>query len=738
MATDKAIESKFGYLKKELKNAKTQLTFSIIVLFIVSMWYSHNTIKVHKDYQSSLMSSVSQQVVNEYQNHIAHRRQQIDRFQWRHQTELLDLYRQGALTEREDYLFLLKELRNEISGVRLFSIFDKQGVGVFRKITGDFLDDCQQEIDSTINNNGQEAMFLHKDSSSVHYDILQSLIGAQDLLYLFVAFEPTALKSILERYRLPQQELFLLRNDRHVEIELKESSNSTFSNVVMSEAEFSNFSSLVKIPKTRWSVGVRLSDNYANELFWSNYQWSFIVWAVVSLVLFLSYISQKKKSVGQMTALKQLEFSKSHDTLTGLMTRDVFSQYFNNKRSSISENQGVAFVIDIDKFQVFNNSLGFTKGDSVLRMLAEEIRKVIPIGAKISRISNDQFAVLDSNMNHTKAQDYAHFLKSHIENLDLSNIEESLSLTSCIGVVKINAEVVDSEHLMSSLLLTLKLAKNKGRNQVLLYQSDDPELVQHAQEMEIYHAIQRALNEDSFQLYRQEIRSNLSNCENSVYEVLLRMFDSMGNIVSPALFIPIAEQHSLAAELDKWVIARAFKNMAISKTKDHYCINLSGQTLADPSMVGYVKQKIEQFGVLPQQVTFEITETFAITHLESAIYFIGEITKYGCQFALDDFGSGLSSFSYLQKLPVQKLKIDGVFIKNITKNSRNQAFVSTMVTLAKSMEMETVAEFVETEEEFTMLKELNLDFCQGYFFHKPDRWIVNEMLELASNNHLQQ
>lgn len=734
MATEKSLTSKVSYLKKEIKSAKTQLVSSVVVLFIVSIWYSYNTISVHQDYQKSLMDSVVQQVTTEYQNHIINRRQQIDRFQWRHQTELLDLYRQGELTERDDYLTLLKELRNDIPDVRLFSIFDKQGLGVFHKITGEFLDDCQQEIDSTITKQGQEELFLHKDSSSVHYDILQPLLGAQDLLYLFVAFEPTSLKSILERYRLPQQELFLLRDDRQVEIELRQGGSSTFSNAVMKDTEFNNFSSLQKIPKTRWSVGIRLSERYANDLFWSNYSWSFMVWSIVSLLLFLSFMSQKKKSVGQMSALRQLEFSQSHDNLTGLMTRDVFSHYFNLHRSSIVDEKGVVFFIDIDKFQVFNNSLGFSKGDAVLRLLAEGIKQVVPKGAKVSRISNDQFVILDSNLEHESALEYGEFLRSLVEELDLSSIDESLSLTSCVGVVKVNKDVVDSEHLMSSLLLTTKLAKSKGRNQVLLYQSDDPELAQHAQEMEIYHGIQRALNEGSFQLYRQEIRSNFNNDEVSVYEVLLRMFDSMGNMVSPALFIPIAEQHSLAAELDKWVIAMSLQNMALSKTKDHYCINLSGQTLADQSMVGYVKQKMEQFGISPEQITFEITETFAITHLESAIYFIGEIRKYGCKFALDDFGSGLSSFSYLQKLPVQKLKIDGVFIKDITKNPRNQVFVSTMVTLAKSMEMETVAEFVETEEEFTMLNELNIDFCQGYFFHKPARWVVSESVEVDINS----
>ena len=722
MVTDNNLSSRVSYVKKELKSAKTQLFFSIAILLLLSLWNSHNTIKVHQDYQSSLMDSVTQQVINEYQNHLIQLRQEIDKFQWRNQAELMDLYRQGDLTERDDYLSLLKTFRNELDNVRLFSIIDQQGQGVFKNITGDFLADCKEEIYSTIQNDGQEQLFLHRSGSSVHYDLLQPLMGAQDLLYIFVAFEPTVFKEILEKYRLPQQELFLLRQDRKVEIELNERGSSQFSDEQLSETQLTEFSYLKEIPKTRWNVAIRLSDDYASNLVWNNYLWSLLIWFTFSTLLLFSYFSQKQKSFGQLKAIRQLEFSKSHDNLTGLMTRQVFVDYFERVKSSIKSEQGVAFVIDLDKFQLFNNSVGFTKGDSTLRMIADFIKNIIPDEAKFSRISNDQFAILYPTLAHRDALDYANVLRSSVETLDISDIAKNFSLTSCIAVVQLNDDIADGEHLMSSLLLTIKSAKSKGRNQVLLYQSDDPELVQHASEMEIYRQVQKALKGRGFELYRQEIRRNKDTVSNKVYEVLIRLKGADGNIISPAIFIPIAEQNSIANELDKWVIEKTLINIAVSQSKDHYCINLSGQTLADVGMIDFVKQKVNQYGVAPELVTFEITETFAITHLESAIGFINEITQLGCRFALDDFGSGLSSFSYLQKLPVQKLKIDGVFIKNITENPRNQAFVSTMVTLAKSMDMETVAEFVETLEESKMLVELGLDYCQGYYFHKPEPW----------------
>ena len=162
--------------------------------------------------------------------------------------------------------------------------------------------------------------------------------------------------------------------------------------------------------------------------------------------------------------------------------------------------------------------------------------------------------------------------------------------------------------------------------------------------------------------------------------------------------------------------------MREENSKDHYCINLSGLSLADESMTQFVKSTLDSYNIDPKQITLEITETYAITHLKTATTFINELTRLGCNFALDDFGSGLSSFSYLQKLPVSKLKIDGVFIKDIANSPRNQTFVKTMVALAQSMEMETVAEFVETEEESKILVELGIDYCQGYYFHKPEPW----------------
>jgi len=713
------------FMKKELKGSKVQLFIAIVLMFIVTFWHSYSTINVHQEYQNSLMDSISNRIIDDVEHHFLQLRLEINEFQWRHQALFLELQRQGNDANKNDYMELLKLLRSEIKGVRLFSFVDSTGKGLFEHITGDFSPDCKEEIDSIITQDSQENLFFHRTASSVHYDILEPLIGAKESMYLFVAFNPKHFEMLLKRHRLPQQDLFLLRKDTIGKVELAVSGDedSSFDNIVMSESEVNEFSFFKAIPRTRWNIAIRLQDQYNEKLINENYLRSFLIWALISLILIVGYISKRRRSINQFEVLQQLKFVESHDTLTGLMNRDSVVSYYQKIKDNIEEGRGVAMMIDLDKFQMFNNSIGFSKGDLCLCMISDSLQKCLPKSAKFARISNDQFVVLIPDLEHGYAGQMAELLRKKVQELDFSSIAVDISMTCCVGIVVLNSDFVDGEHVMSSLVLSIQLAKYKGTNNIQHYQSDNPELLRHAEEMNIFKTVKCALSENKFMLYRQELRKASIESSQKVYEVLLRLVDKAGNMISPAVFISVAEQHSLAVELDKWVITRTLRQMSIEQSGDHYCINLSGQTLAENSMVDFVRDKIKEFDIATDLITFEITETFAITHLASAIHFISEITSLGCRFALDDFGSGLSSFSYLQQLPVQKLKIDGIFVKDITNNPRNQAFVSTMVSLAQSMDMETVAEFVETENEYEMLSTLGLDYFQGYYFHKPEPWV---------------
>lgn len=714
------------FIKKELKGSKTRVLIAMVSIFLVTFWHSYSTIKVHQEYQRSLMDSVSNRVIDEVEHHFLQLRLEIKEFQWRHQAKLIALHHQGHDANKSDYMEILKLLRSEIEGVRLFSIVDGNGKALFEHITGDFSPDCKEEVNSTIAHNSQENLFFHRTVSSIHFDLLEPLIASEESMFLFVAFNPNHFQAVLKRHRLPQQDLFLLRKDAigKVELSVSGSDEASFDDIVMIESEVNQFSYLKEIPRTRWNVAIRLQEQYNRKLINDNYLRSLLIWGFISIILLGSYISKRSRSMRQFEVLKQLEFVESHDSLTGLMNRTTVVSLYEEIRTEIKPGQGVALMLDLDKFQMINNTVGFTKGDRCLRILTEALQNQLPEKAKFARISNDQFVVLMPQLEHERACKTAKQLKNSVQALDFSAISPDISMTCCLGVVELHPDFVDGEHVMSSLVLSIRLAKLKGANNIQLYQSDDPELLRHAQEMNILKLIRNSLSDNKFMLYRQALKVANNKVEENVYEILLRMKDDEGNIISPALFIPIAEQHSLAVELDQWVITQTLYQMSIEQSGDHYCINLSGQTLADSSMVAFVIEKVKEFDICPELLTFEITETFAITHLKSAIYFITEITAMGCKFALDDFGSGLSSFSYLQQLPVQKLKIDGVFVRDITNNPRNQAFVSTMVSLAQSMDMETVAEFVETEADYEMLKTLGLDYFQGYYFHKPTLWSI--------------
>lgn len=699
------------------------------ILLLVFVWHSYLTVKVHKEYQASLMESVSSQVVREYQSHIEGLRQQLRNFMWIYQHELNDLVEQKQNSTTNKYLDLLEQLRVDINDVRLFSVIDEEGQGVFKHITGDFLDDCKEEIRSTLEYKSQEQLFLHRSASSIHYDLLEPIDDTDK--FLFVAFNPTKLIELLSDYRLPQQELYLLRMDSVGKVELssvKEVQDQVVSNITMTESEIAAFSVVKPIPSTRWQVAVKLDEEYLSGLIWDTYLRSLLIWLGIAAILFVSYVSKRQRLISQYKMMKQIQYNESHDSLTGLMNRASFVKRLDSSLSLLEEGEGGALLIDIDRFQVFNNALGFGKGDESLKLVTELFKELAPEGSALSRISNDQFALFTPVFEHEKVRQLGETIRKELASLDLGEVAPEFSLTCSVGAIELDNSFIDGDHVMNALMLTIKLAKEKGRNRVQLYQSEDPALIKHANEMEVFRAVRGALTESKFMIYRQKlIPSGLlseqgGDFSTETFEVLLRMTDRDGNMVSPGLFIPVAEEHCLAVELDKWVLNQTFKYMKEENSKDHYCINLSGLSLADESMTQFVKSTLDTHNIDPKQITLEITETYAITHLKTATTFISELTRLGCNFALDDFGSGLSSFSYLQKLPVNKLKIDGVFIKDIANSPRNQTFVKTMVALAQSMEMETVAEFVETEEEFKILVELGIDYCQGYYFHKPEPW----------------
>lgn len=722
--TDITQINKRAFLRQELSGYRRMVVFAGLLLVAMSIWQFVNTLWVHKTYQDSLMDTISDQVIDDYGKHLNHLRTQVDKFQIEHKEQLVALYRDAHFASREDYIELLTLLRSAIEDVRLFAIIDKNGDGILIHITGDFLPDCKHEIETTLLHGSQEQLFFHHSLSSVHYDLLQPFVVNSDNAHFFVGLNIDKFEELLKRYRLPQQELFLLRNDEQGKVEL--STNTEYqtqpsAHFILSEQDLATLNYVKPIPNTRWNVSIRLSGDYLDSLVTQSLINTLSLFFVVIGLLFFGYKFKKNQIIKHYDVLKKMAYAESYDELTGLPNRTVFVEILQNEMIGLEKQKGNLFYIDLDKFQTINNVVGYSKGERCLNIITNALSKHLSTEGHLARIGNDQFAVFEPNQGHGESLDHGEALRKLIKSIDFSDVDEAINITACVGVVELHNDWVDVHQAMSAVMLAADLAKSKGRDKCQLYQAEDPALTRHSQEMEILKHIRKAISDDSFVLYRQQIQS-ANGDDNEIFEVLLRLETDSGEIVSPSIFIRIAEQHHLVASIDKLVIQNTLERISLTQDKAHYCINLSGQTLATPNLIEFVSEQFKLHQVPPQQITFEITETYAITHLESAIKFITQVTHMGCQFALDDFGSGLSSFSYLQQLPVQKLKLDGTFIKNLNSEPKNRAFVQTMVALAKSMEMETVAEFVETEDEFSALKELGLDYFQGYHLHKPTPW----------------
>ena len=676
------------------------------------------------------MDSVTNSVLADYQERITNLRASIDTFQYQHDDEIAKLSKLGPLASEADYTALLGKLKKQIDDVRLFAIVDEHGHGVLKHITGDFLPDCKEEIHSTLTSGSQEHLFLHRSKTSIHFDLLEPLsFSEKQGWFFFVAFNTTVFESLLTKYQLPHQELFLLRKDNVGKIELSTTTTkdqSIVGKMTMSAEEVQQFNFLKDIPGTRWQLAIRLAPEYHSSIQFNSIFKALILWLFASGIIYVFYLIQKQRNIRHQAVKRKLAFNATHDALTGLMNRSAFEKALarqtDKAAQQASQEHGVVMLIDIDQFQLINNSFGYAQGDSFLNHLSNQLQAFLPDNIAISRLGNDEFSVLLPELAFNDANSLAEALRLFIEKIEYGSGASSISVTASIGVLNIDGKQNSSEQVLNSLAQAVRIAKDKGRNRVQLYQSNDKALIQHAQEMAVLKDIDSAISDNRLILYRQHINALQGDINRPKYEVLVRLKDDTGNIIPPNLFIPASEKFGLITKVDRWVIQATFEAIAKSQCNGHYSINLSGITLADKDIVEFVKAVFEQYQISPSQIGFEITETYAITHLKSAINFIQTMTDMGCEFSLDDFGSGLSSFSYLQQLPVHHIKIDGCFIRDICDNRLNQVFVETMHKVAQELGKDCIAEFVEDERTEQHLISMGIEFAQGYYHHRPELW----------------
>ncbi len=421
---------------------------------------------------------------------------------------------------------------------------------------------------------------------------------------------------------------------------------------------------------------------------------------------------------------EKLSYQASHDELTGLINRAEFERRAERFLSINQQEKGehALCFIDLDQFKVINDTCGHIAGDELLRQLGKVLKKAVRRGDTLARLGGDEFGVLVEHCSLDQSQRVARELQNAVQEFQFSWEGQSFRVGASIGLVAINETTPNLTELLKQADAACYMAKDLGRNRIHTYHPDDAELAQRHGEMQWVARINQALEQNRFCLHAQAIVSLAGSTERH-YELLLRMLDEKGEIIPPGAFLPAAERYNLIEQLDAWVIKNALTLLAAHpdfvKQVHFITINLSGPSLASSAFLASIISQLEVYGIEPGKICFEVTETVAISNLSAAITFITTLRKIGCRFALDDFGSGLSSFGYLKTLPVNYLKIDGMFVRGIVDDPIDHAMVKSINDIGHVMGMQTIAEFVENDEIKSKLKEIGVNYAQGYGIERP-------------------
>jgi len=420
---------------------------------------------------------------------------------------------------------------------------------------------------------------------------------------------------------------------------------------------------------------------------------------------------------------ERLTYQATHDALTGLINRYEFESRLQQvvEECAGGDVTGVLCYLDLDQFKLVNDTCGHVAGDELLRQLATMMSDRLAERGLLARLGGDEFGLLIHPGSITEARSIADDLRDAIQRFRFVWAQSIFSIGVSVGLVEITARTESTEMVLSAADTACYIAKDSGRNRVQVYEMDDEELLARHAEMHWVSEINRALEADRFRLYCQDIVGANDPGRPTHFEVLLRMRDDDGKVWSPGAFLSAAERYNLAPTIDQWVVRTALSWISANQVPEEavYSINLSGHSMADHGFLDFLLSQLDRSRVRPQNLCFEVTETAAISNLSFARTFMETLRQRGCRFSLDDFGSGLSSFSYLQNLPVDYLKIDGSFVRDVHCDSVHYAMVRSMNEVGHAMKMQTIAEFVEHPEVIRCLRSIGVDFLQGYEYSRP-------------------
>ena len=430
---------------------------------------------------------------------------------------------------------------------------------------------------------------------------------------------------------------------------------------------------------------------------------------------------------------RQMSYQATHDALTGLVNRREFERRLDEaiENGHRGDGQHVLCYLDLDRFKVVNDTSGHLAGDSMLREVAKVLRDAVRDSDTVGRLGGDEFGMLLMGCPLEKARQIADDVCRAVGDYRFVWKDKIFNIGVSIGLVEISRESGALEELLAAADSACYVAKKQGSGRVVVYSARDEALARHTGEIQWLQRLQGALKENRFQLYHQPIVPAYGvNGGGPAMEVLVRLQDEAGHEVPPSEFVRAAERYRLMGLVDRWVVQTTLAALgrgAIPVPSNRsVAINVSGQTLSDMQFLEFVVECLDSTGVNPAQVCFEITESAVVANLDHARRFVGVLHGMGCQFALDDFGSGVGSFSNLKNLPMDYLKIDGSFMRNLERDSVNQAMVTAMIKLARTLNFKVIAEQIEDIATLDTARRMGVDFVQGYAVGRP------QLLSLAA------
>ena len=422
----------------------------------------------------------------------------------------------------------------------------------------------------------------------------------------------------------------------------------------------------------------------------------------------------------------RLVYHASHDPLTGLANRRKFGQRLQKALHSAKSRQAehALCYLDLDQFKVINDTCGHVAGDELLRQISSLLKQKVRKCDILARLGGDEFGIVLEDCSIANSLGVAKTLRQAVASYRFLWDDQSFTIGVSIGLVPIHESSGDASTLLAAADAACYAAKDQGRNRIHLYHEDDAELTKRHGEMQWVSRIHRALEHDLFRLVFQPILplSNKTD-EGEYFELLIRMEDEERKDILPGAFLAAAERYDLIQNIDRWVIDATFEWFSehpADLARLAMCsINLSGRSVGDREFRNFIVRRLEETGFPAERLCFEITETVAISNLSLASQFMGELRALGCRFALDDFGRGLSSFGYLKNLPVDFIKIDGMFVKDMVDEPMDLVLVRAIQEIARVTGKKTIAEYVENDRILKKLEELGIDFAQGYYVGPP-------------------